>query len=164
MRNRATEIDKGFFERNPQAAELRAACIDFLHAWSQLSEATNIDRVVPESNLEAARDRLVALGVRPGMHVGRDFEYFQARPIAAAQFCAGQLLMIPSTEAHAARLSDAYFKLDDVGSHEVAEGVEAALLQPERAGHAKYISRCVPRDVVRTVANLLDAESEIKIV
>lgn len=161
MRNTATEINKGFFERNGQAAELRAACIDFLHAWSQLSEATGIERVVPESNLEAARERLVALGVTPGMHVGRDFEYFRTRPIAVAQFCAGQLLKSPSTEADAARLSDAYFQLDDVGSYEVAEGVEAAVLQPERAGHAKYISRCVGRDVVRTVAMLLDAESEI---
>jgi hypothetical protein len=161
MRNTANQITRAFFQRNQQAVKIREACIDFLHAWNQLSEATNIDRAVPESNLEAARERLVELGVTPGMHVGQDFEFFRTRPMAAAEFCAGQLLMRPSTEADTAQLNKAYFNLDNVGSHDVAEGVEMAILQPGRAGHAQCMELCVSRDLVRMVASLLDAESEV---
>ena len=161
MKTTAQEINREFFERNPQAAELRAACIDFLRTWKQLSEASGLDRAVSESNLEAACERLIGHGATPGMHVGQNFEFFRTRPLAAAQFCAGQLLKRDSTEADTAPLKDAYFKLDDVGSSTIAEGVEATILQPERLGNAKLIHLCATRDVVLTVAMLLDAEMDV---
>lgn len=161
MREQHTEINRSFFERNPKAAALRQACIEFILAWRDLSQATDSDRVVHQSRLEEARNHLQELGAAPGMHQGKNFEYFRSRPVAAAQYCAGQLLGRQPAEASDIDLNTAYDRLDNVGSHNIGEGVEAAVLDGRDSKHAEVLKLAIPRDVIRIVAEMLDANTEV---
>ena len=155
------EINAAFFERDPRASEIRKTCIQFIQAWTQLSSETKLDRAVPASELEEARGRLETLEIVPNMHKGRDYRFFQTHPVEAAEYCAGQLVQRPASEADNACLERAYFALDDVGTHAVSQTTEASILSAERSGHADLIQKAIPRDIIRIVANLLDANIEV---
>jgi hypothetical protein len=154
-------IDRAFFKRHEAAAEIRQASIDFMRAWRELSEQTDLDRAVPESHLESARSRLVELGVTPGMHEGRDFRYFTSRPLEAAQYCAGQLLRQRGEDADSSKLNDAYFEIDDAGACSLSETLETSVLTGSNPGHENVLKLAKLRDAVTVVTNLLDAHEEV---
>ncbi len=87
---------KEFLMSNPRSAELRGVNLGIVNRLNKLLH----DPEVAESRdkqsqiyaeLEAQGGKLIELGIKPEMHVGKALEEFKSDPVAITEYIAGQL-------------------------------------------------------------------------
>ena len=86
-----------FYKGDPRANEIRTVCLGVLEKMRKLLGDPEVmeNREVQQNLyavLELDEGRLIELGVKPRMHVGKPLSFFQSSPLHAAQFVAGQLM------------------------------------------------------------------------
>lgn len=89
--------DISFYQSDPRSKEIREVCIPAISALKQLLYDSEVGknselRLSLYSQLEKVNGRLVELGIKPGMHLGKPLEAFQGNSITAAEFLASQLI------------------------------------------------------------------------
>lgn len=102
--------DISFYQSDPRSKEIREICIPAINALNRLLHDPGVGkdselRLSLYSQLEEVNGRLVELGIRPGMHLGKPLEAFQGNSVTAAEFLASQL--IPLTGRNIPSESDA---------------------------------------------------------
>lgn len=89
--------DIKFYRSNPRSNTIRETCIPAIDALDRLLHDPKVTeysefRSSLYSQLEMVNGKLVELGIKPGMHLGKPLADFQTNPVTAAEFLAGQLI------------------------------------------------------------------------
>lgn len=104
--NRPWRPNKDFYLSNPRSREIRGACLLALQGLERLMNDPEVAKDSAKKSelyaqIEVQNGKLIELGIRPEMHVGKPEEDFKANPVMTAEYLAGQLfdlmgIQIPS--------------------------------------------------------------------
>lgn len=96
-KNKPWQPTKKFYESDPRSSQIRQVCIPIIKVIYRLQLdpeiAENFDmRSDLYAQLEVLNGNLIDLGIEQHIHRGKSLEVFQANPVTAAEFLAGQLI------------------------------------------------------------------------
>ncbi|MDP3733149.1 MAG: hypothetical protein Q8Q91_01275 [Candidatus Daviesbacteria bacterium] len=93
------EPKKDFYLSNPRSAEIRSVCLTIIQALERLMSDTDVaqDPSIQTdlyAQIEIQNGKLIDLGIRAGMNLGKKVEDYEVNPIMSAEYLAGQLFSL----------------------------------------------------------------------
>ncbi len=93
------EPKKDFYLSNPRSAEIRSICLIVIQALERLMSDVEVAHELSikadlYAQIEIQNGKLIGLGIRAGMHIGKNVKDFSASSIISAEYLAGQLFRL----------------------------------------------------------------------